>query len=147
VDPGCTSGKFFFTLQTKGSAPVMTQEAMDNVQRQAGNTDAAGNILVVEAPKPDPVDKSLALRIKSGNLTNQVPVTKTTGSPLKKAKEPVEIVFKLRQKGSDAVLAEAKRDASLIGEAAAAEPIVPEKKYPPCAMELSLGARVKSGAL
>jgi len=97
ANPSCTMGKFFFTLRSKGAGPVHSQQALDNVQRQAGNTDAAGNILVVEPPKPDPVDLSLALRIKSGNLTNTVPVAKAAATPGKKTtKEPAEVLFKLR---------------------------------------------------
>ena len=33
ANPGCTTGKFFFTLRTKGAGPVHSQQALDNVPR------------------------------------------------------------------------------------------------------------------
>ena len=34
--------------------------------------DASGNIVEDEKPKPDPIDKSLALRLKEGQITSTV---------------------------------------------------------------------------
>ena len=65
-----------------------------------------------EKPKVDPVDKSLQLRLKGGSLTNVV---------VNKDKKTDEIVFKLRIKGGQPKLAEARKDPSEAMANAAAE--------------------------
>jgi hypothetical protein len=54
--------------------------------------DSSGNIIEEVKPKPDPIDKSLALRLKDGSLTNVVID--------KNKKDGVDGVFKLKTKGA-----------------------------------------------
>lgn len=53
------SGKFFFTLRSKGDAIPITDHARKAVAIAEGKTDAAGNVIEDEKPKPDPVDKAI----------------------------------------------------------------------------------------
>mgnify|MGYP004560893885 CR=1 FL=1 len=66
--------------------------------------DASGNIIEEEKPKPDPIDKSLALRIKEGALTNIV-ADKTK-------KKDTEITFKLKLKGTQPKISAVREDPS-----------------------------------
>ena len=53
--------------------------------------DASGNVVENEKPKPDPIELSLAKRLKEGALTNVVT------EPSKK--KDTEVSFKLKLKG------------------------------------------------
>jgi hypothetical protein len=114
ADKNSKSGKFFFTLRTKGDPIPITDQAKKANAIEEGRTDAAGNVIEEEKPKPDPVDKSLQQRLKGGSLTNVVP------SKDKKGAE--EVVFKLRIKGGQQPkIGEARKDPSEAMANAAAE--------------------------
>jgi hypothetical protein len=53
--------------------------------------DANGNIIEEQKPQPDPIDKSLSMRLKGGSFTNIV-IDKSK-------KEDSENLFKLKMKG------------------------------------------------
>lgn len=84
-------GKFFFTLKTKGPEVKISNEAQKAAQIMAGaKVDASGNVIEEQKPKPDPIDKSLAVRLKGGSLTNVV---------VDKTKKDTDVLFKLKIKG------------------------------------------------
>ena len=60
--------------------------------------DSSGNIIEEQKPKPDPIDKSLALRLKGGSLTNVV-VDKSKS-------DGADGVFKLKTTGAQPKLEE-----------------------------------------
>ena len=59
ADKNTKSGKFFFTLRTKGDSVTISEAAIKANSIEEGRTDASGNVLVEEKPKVDPVDKSI----------------------------------------------------------------------------------------
>lgn len=61
--------------------------------------DATGNVIEEEKPKPDPIDKSIAVRTKGGSPITNVVVDKT-----KKEAE----AFKLKVKGGQPKIAAAR---------------------------------------
>ena len=128
-----------FKLKLKGTQPAISEAAKENVLKQAGKVDSAGNIVVEDKPKPDPIEKSLALRVKSGGNLQGV---------VKEDKKDEEVVFKLRMKGDKPVLKEAPRDPTNVGVAEAQANPVPEKevKAPPCEIEKSLQSRLQAGS-
>ena len=111
----------------------MSEKAKENVLRAEGKVDAAGNVKQEEKPMVDPIDKSLQVRIKAGNVQQTVKDDKNKGGD--------DTVFKLKLKGAIPALKEAKKDPTNKGNAdAVANPTNVQKvvKQPPCEIELSL---------
>ena len=48
-----------YKLKVKGALLVITQAAKINSLKEAGKTDAAGNVIIESKPQPDPIEKSL----------------------------------------------------------------------------------------
>jgi hypothetical protein len=42
---------------------VLSEKALYNNAKEEGRVDAKGNVIVESKPKPDPIDKSLTLRV------------------------------------------------------------------------------------
>ena len=76
---------------------------MLNVAKSEGRVDAKGKVLEDDKPKPDPIDKSIAVRMKVGTYLS---VDKSV------AKKDEPAPFKLRLKGA-ITLKEIKKDVSL----------------------------------
>jgi hypothetical protein len=139
-DKTAKSGKFFYTLTLKGSPITISETAKLNSAKQAGKTDASGNI-VDEKPKADPIDVAMTERVKAGSLASVVRDAKS--------KQADPETYKLKLKGSAASLAEPKRDPTSVGSAAAAaSPSVQSPvKSAPCEIDLELQKRIKAGAI
>ena len=106
-DKNAKSGKFFFNLRLKGPPLEISEKALFNVARLEGRVDRRGTITDDGKPKPDPIDKSLTIRVKQpGSSYNTV-------VPNKDKKPTEETVFKLRYKGSIPKLAEKPKDPTL----------------------------------
>jgi hypothetical protein len=92
-DKNSKQGKFFFTLRLKGSPIIISEQAHFNFAKLEGKVDGQTGKMVVEAkPKPDPIDKSLSLRLAQAG---------TSYTNVVKAQKPLEeAVFKLKLNGS-----------------------------------------------
>ena len=112
ADKNSKHGKFFFTLRTAGEPVKISEEAIKAVAIAEGRTDASGKVIEEEKPKVDPIDKQLQLRLKGGSITNVV---------VNKDKKTEEIAFKLKIKGGQPKLAEARKDPNEALANAAAE--------------------------
>ena len=58
-DKNAKVGKFFFALTYKGDPIPISELAKTAAAKEAGKTNVAGNVIIEEKPKVDPIDKSL----------------------------------------------------------------------------------------
>lgn len=136
-------GKFFFTLNQKGDIPALAKPKIDPTT--LGKAAAAAGPKKEEKPAEDPIDKSLALRIKDGNLQNTI-------KPKAGAKDE-EVVWKLKLSGAGPDLELAKENKNAAPEKnhpaaqAARKSVVSDMKGLGCEIESSLTARKKEGAI
>ena len=101
------SGKFFFTLSTKGEKLVISDKAKYNNAKELGQLDKDGNLKVVADNKPCLIESQLNMRLKEQGESYMNVVQK------KDAKEGEEGVFKLKLTGGQPQLkkAEEKQEA------------------------------------
>ena len=102
--------------------------------------DAAGNVVEEQKPQPDPIDKSLASRLKGGSLTNVV---------VDKTKKDTTTAFKLKIKGGQPKISAIRKDPAEAQAAAVAEKEAEVQKMmkTACEIDLSLQDRLKAGSL
>ena len=107
---------------------------------EEGKVDAKGNVIQDDKQKPDPIDKAIQSRMKGGSLTNVVQSKDKKGDD--------EIVFKLKIKGGQPKIGEARKDPAAAMANAAAEKEAEQAKLvkTPCIIDVSLGERLKAGA-
>ena len=88
----------------------------------------------------DPVDKAIQARIKSGALNNVV--------ANKDKKQVEEIVFKLKVKGGQPKIADARKDPKEAHAIAAAEKEADQLKLQktPCIIDITVAERMKAGS-
>lgn len=92
-------------MRTKGELVKISAEAIKALAIAEGKVGADGNVIEEVKPMVDPVDKATQARLKSGALNNVV--------ANKDGKKPVEeTVFKLRVKGGQPKIADARKDPS-----------------------------------
>jgi myo-inositol-hexaphosphate 3-phosphohydrolase len=126
-------------LRTKGEPIKISEQAIKANAIEEGRTDASGNVVEEEKPKPDPVDKAIQLRLKGGSLTNVV---------ASKEKND-EVVFKLKLKGGQPKISEARKDPNEAMANAFAEKEADQLKLQktPCTIDMSLQERIKAGSI
>lgn len=92
-DKNSKSGKFFFTLSTKGEKLVISDKAKYNNAKELGQLDKDGNLKVAVDTKPCLIESQLNMRLKEQGESYMNVVQK------KDAKEGEEGVFKLKLTG------------------------------------------------
>ena len=131
-----------FKLKLKGEMPELAEVKQDPTMMRKDSEGAPVSPEKKVKAKPCEIDASLAERIKAGAVTSTI--------PSEKAKDKnSDIVFKLSLKGPQPKISEVRKDPNEAMANAAAEKEAEQQKIAktPCIIDVSLGERIKAGAV